>query len=148
MAILGAVIVPHPPLIIPTVGRGREQEVQSTIDAYRTAAEQVAAWEPEVLIITSPHQVMYSDYFHISPGRGATGDMSAFGASGTKLHVEYDAQLGDEIIRRAESADLRVGTLGQRDPYLDHGTFVPLYFCERPEWTAPSSASACPVFLL
>ena len=128
MAILGAVIVPHPPLIIPTVGREREQEVQSTIDAYRTAAEQVAAWEPEVLIITSPHQVMYSDYFHISPGRGATGDMSAFGASGTKLHVEYDAQLRDEIIRRAESADLRVGTLGQRDPYLDHGTFVPLYF--------------------
>ena len=49
MSILGAVIVPHPPLIIPTVGRGREQEVQSTIDAYRTAAEQVAAWEPEVL---------------------------------------------------------------------------------------------------
>ena len=35
MAILGAVIVPHPPLIISTVGHGREQEVQSTIDAYR-----------------------------------------------------------------------------------------------------------------
>ena len=33
MAILGAVIVPHPPLIIPAVGRGREQEVQATIDA-------------------------------------------------------------------------------------------------------------------
>ena len=29
MSILGAVIAPHPPLIIPTVGRGREQEVQS-----------------------------------------------------------------------------------------------------------------------
>ena len=29
MSILGAVIVPHPPLIIPTVGRGREQEVQA-----------------------------------------------------------------------------------------------------------------------
>ena len=128
MSILGAVIVPHPPLIIPTVGRGREQEVQSTIDAYRAAAKQVAAWEPEVLIITSPHQIMYADYFHISPGRGATGDMSAFGGSGTKLRVEYDAQLRDEIIRRAEFTDLRVGTLGQRDPYLDHGTFVPLYF--------------------
>ena len=128
MAILGAVIVPHPPLIIPAVGRGREQEVQATIDAYRTAAKQVAAWEPEVLIITSPHQIMYADYFHISPGRGATGDMSAFGASGTKLRLEYDAQLRDEIIRCGESADLRVGILGQRDPYLDHGTFVPLYF--------------------
>lgn len=128
MSILGAVIVPHPPLIIPTVGRGREQEVQSTIDAYQTAAKQAAAWEPEVLIITSPHQIMYVDYFHISPGRGAVGDMSAFGTAQTKLRVEYDALLRDEIIRRAESADLRVGTLGQRNPYLDHGTFVPLYF--------------------
>ena len=68
MAILGAVIVPHPPLIISTVGHGREQEVQSTIDAYRAATKQAAAWNPEVLIITSPHQVMYADYFHISQG--------------------------------------------------------------------------------
>ena len=128
MSILGAVIVPHPPLIIPTVGRGREQEVQSTIDAYRTAAKQVADWKPEVLIITSPHQVMYADYFHISPGRGAAGDMSAFGAAQTKLRVEYDAPLRDEIIRRAEAAGLRAGTLGERDPSLDHGAFVPLYF--------------------
>jgi len=33
-------------LIIPTVGRGREQEVQDAIDAYWTAAKQAAAWEP------------------------------------------------------------------------------------------------------
>ena len=130
MSILGAVIVPHPPLIIPTVGRGREQEVQSTIDAYRTVAKQVAAWEPEVLIITSPHQVMYADYFHIAPGQGAIGDMSAFGAGQTKLGVEYDAQLRDELIRRAESAGLRAGTLGERNPSLDHGTFLPLYFLQ------------------
>ena len=89
MSILGAVIVPHPPLIIPTVGRGREQEVQVTIDAYRTAAKQVAAWEPEVLIITSPHQIMYVDYFHISPGPGAAEDMSAFGTAQTKLRLEH-----------------------------------------------------------
>ena len=128
MSILGAVIIPHPPLIIPAVGRGREQEVRTTIDAYRTAAKQVAAWEPGVLIVTSPHQIMYADYFHISPGRGATGDMSAFGAGQTKLQVEYDAPLREEIIRCGEAAGLRVGTLGQRDPYLDHGTFVSLYF--------------------
>ena len=100
MFILGAIIIPHPSLIIPTVGRGREREVQATIDTYRTAAKQVAAWKPEVLIITSPHQVMYADYFHISPGGGAAGDMSAFGAAQTKLRVEYDAPLRDEIIRR------------------------------------------------
>ncbi|WP_300412828.1 AmmeMemoRadiSam system protein A [uncultured Oscillibacter sp.] len=128
MPILGAVIAPHPPLIIPTVGRGREREVQATIDAYRTAAKQVAAWEPEALIITSPHQIMYTDYFHISPGRSAAGDMSTFGAPETRLTIRYDEGLREELVRRAESAGLRAGTLGERDPFLDHGTFLPLYF--------------------
>ena len=128
MFILGAIIIPHPSLIIPTVGRGREREVQATIDAYRTAAKQVAAWKPEVLIITSPHQIMYADYFHISPGKSASGGMSAFGAAQTKLRVEYDAPLRREIIRCGEAVGIQAGTLGQRDPYLDHGTFGPLYF--------------------
>lgn len=126
--IFGAIIVPHPPIIVPTVGRGQEGEVQSTIDAYRTAAQQAADWEPEVLIVTSPHTVMYADYFHISPGKGASGDMSAFGASQTRLEVEYDRELREEIIHQAEAANIRAGTLGEKDPSLDHGTFLPLYF--------------------
>ena len=128
MAIVGAIIVPHPPLIIPAVGRGREREVQATIDAYRAAAKQAADWRPEVLIVTSPHCVTYTDYFHISPGEGASGDMSAFGASRTRLEVQYDEALREEIIRQAEAAKVRAGTLGERDPSLDHGTFLPLYF--------------------
>ena len=128
MPIAGAIIVPHPPLIIPTVGRGREREVQATINAYRAAVRQVAEWSPEVLIVTSPHTVMYTDYFHISPGKGASGDMSAFSAPQTKLEARYDGALRDEIIRQAEAANVRAGTLGERDPALDHGTFLPLYF--------------------
>ena len=126
--ISGAIIVPHPPIIIPTVGRGREREVQATVEAYRAAAQQVAAWNPEVLIVTSPHCVMYADYFHISPGKGASGDMSAFGAPQTGIMVEYDEKLRDELIRRAEEEGIEAGTLGERDPSLDHGTFLPLYF--------------------
>ena len=128
MPIPGALIVPHPPLIVPTVGRGREREVQATIDAYRAAANRAADWKPETLIVSSPHLVMYSDYFHIAPGRGASGDLSAFGAPETTLTVRYDEALRDALIRRAESAGLRAGTLGERDPDLDHGSFLPLYF--------------------
>ena len=128
MSITGTVIVPHPPIIIPTVGCGRESEVQATIDAYHAAAKQVAAWKPEVLIVTSPHTVMYADYFHISPGKGASGDMSAFGAPQTKLEVLYDTELRQELIRRAEEANIQAGTLGEKEPSLDHGTFLPLYF--------------------
>ena len=128
MSIVGAIIVPHPPIIVPTVGRGREAEVQATIDAYHAAAKQVAAWAPEVLIVTSPHTVMYADYFHISPGEGASGNMSAFGAPQAELNVRYDAELRQELVRQAEAAGIQAGTLGEKDPALDHGTFLPLYF--------------------
>ena len=137
MPITGAVIVPHPPLIIPTVGRGQERGVQSTIDAYRAAARQVAAWSPEVLVVTTPHLVMYSDYFHISPGKGATGDLSAFGAPRARLETQYDEELRSEIIRQAEAATIRAGTLGERDCALDHGTFLPLYFLQEAGVSCP-----------
>ena len=32
--ITGAFMVPHPPLIIPEIGRGEEKKIQNTIDAY------------------------------------------------------------------------------------------------------------------
>ncbi len=128
MAIQGAIIVPHPPLIIPAVGRGQEQGIRATVEAYRAAAARVVAWEPDVLIVSTPHSVMYSDYFHISPGDGARGDMSRFGAPGARLETAYDAPLRREAIRLAEAEGLDAGTLGEKDAALDHGTFIPLWF--------------------
>lgn len=87
--------------------------------------------------MTSPHSVMYADYFHISPSKGASGDMSAFGASQTRLEVEYDRELQEEIIRQAEGANIRAGTLGEKDPSLDHGTFLPLYFLQEAGMNCP-----------
>ena len=67
MAILGAVQVPHPPLILPEVGHGEEKRIQSTIDAFDAAAKFIADLQPDTVIISSPHSILYSDYFHISP---------------------------------------------------------------------------------
>ena len=128
MPFLGSIIVPHPPVILPTVGRGREKEIQSTIDAYRAAAKRVADWKPDVLILPSPHIVMYSDYFHIPSGKGTSGTMAQFGAPQTRLDAEYDIELRREIIKRAEASGIRAGTLGERDASLDHGSFIPLHF--------------------
>ncbi len=128
MSMLGAIIVPHPPLIVPEVGNGRERGIQATIDAFRTAAKRVFQWNPDVLIVASPHTISYSDYFHISPGRGAKGSMAAFGAPNAALKADYDEELRDEIVSRAQAAGLFAGTMGERDASLDHGVFIPLYF--------------------
>ena len=131
MPILGAYMVPHPPLIVPAVGRGSEKQVEKTIRAYERAAEEIAALKPETVIVTSPHAVMYADWFHISPGSGATGDFSAFGAPGTAFKETYDTQLVRVLCGLAAEKGFPAGTQGERDRRLDHGTMVPLWFIEQ-----------------
>ena len=67
MSILAAYMVPHPPMIVPEVGRGSEKQIEATRAAYVRVAEDIAGLKPETIIISSPHATMYSDYFHISP---------------------------------------------------------------------------------
>ena len=69
MAIIAGFMVPHPPMIVPEVGRGSERTVQETAESYRKVARQIAALKPDTILISTPHSVMYADYFHISPGR-------------------------------------------------------------------------------
>lgn len=131
MSMLGAIITPHPPVLLPEVGGSREREIAATDRAMRTAAETVAAWQPDVIIVSSPHTILYRDYFHIAPGDGAVGDMGRFGAPEVRIQASYDTLLREEIIRRAEAEGLHAGTLGQRDPELDHGVLIPLYYLRK-----------------
>ncbi len=126
MPILGAFILPHPPVILPEVGRGREADISATIRAFEATAERIRALNPEVVVVLSPHATAYADYFHISPGAGASGDMARFGAPEVKLSVDYDPKLAKAVGDEATSAGVPAGTKGEREKSLDHGTFVPL----------------------
>lgn len=128
MAIEAGYMVPHPPLIIPEVGRGEENRINDTISAYQKIADEIEKVKPETVIVISPHSVMYRDYFHISPGTHAYGDMGEFGAPQVSMEIEYDQELAGEIERIAFQEGFPAGTKGERAPRLDHGTMVPLYF--------------------
>ena len=127
-------MLPHPPLIVPAVGGGEEQKIQQTIDAYHEAARRIAACQPETIVLISPHQVMYADYFHISPGESAVGDFGQFRAPQEKFEVSYDTAFVEKLCALAEEKALPAGTLGEHDRKLDHGTMVPLYFVNQ-YWT-------------
>jgi AmmeMemoRadiSam system protein A len=130
MPIIAAYMVPHPPMIVPAVGRGSEAQIEATTCAYQHVAEEIAEIAPDTIIITSPHSVMYADYFHISPGASATGSFAGFGAPEVRFNEEYDEDLALEISTIASTEGFPAGLLGQRpqDIDLDHGTMVPLYF--------------------
>ena len=128
MAILGAIAVPHPPLIVPAVGRGEEVRIQATIDAYYQATEQLLARKPDVLVISSPHAPLFRDGFHVTTDAQLAGSMAQFRAPWERIVADCDTELAREIVRRANAAGIvAVGSDRYRDP-MDHATFVPLYF--------------------
>ncbi|WP_022933508.1 AmmeMemoRadiSam system protein A [Treponema bryantii] len=128
MSIVAAFMVPHPPMIVPDVGRGSESQIEKTIKAYEKVADEISALKPETIIISSPHSVMYSDYFHISPGSEAVGSFADFGAPQVKFDVKYDEELVKALCELADKTGFPAGTLGEKRPELDHGTMVPLWF--------------------
>lgn len=131
MPIVAAFMVPHPPLIIPEVGKGAEEQLEVTKTAYERVADEIALLQPDTIIISSPHTVMYADYFHISPGNAAMGSLDRFGASGVKFIEEYDIELVSEIERIASRKSFPAGTLGEKDRNLDHGVMVPISFIRK-----------------
>ncbi|MBR1695258.1 MAG: AmmeMemoRadiSam system protein A, partial [Selenomonas sp.] len=115
MPLLGACAVPHPPLIIPEIGRGQEQGISATIEAYKKAAQWAVAKEPDLIVITSPHAKMYADYLQVSAGAGAKGSFAAFGHPEVAFAVDYDTDFVAELCALADKINLPAGTLGKQD---------------------------------
>lgn len=131
MGLLKAFVVPHPPLIVSEVGKGSENQVIKTIEAYKKVADEIANLKPDTIIISSPHAQVYNDYFHISPNSEAYGSFEDFGAPNVTFKETYDEELVREISVIARENNFPAGTYGEKDPKLDHGTMVPLYFIEQ-----------------
>ncbi|WP_300263676.1 AmmeMemoRadiSam system protein A [uncultured Cloacibacillus sp.] len=139
MGIPAGIMVPHPPLIVPAVGRGEERVIAATVGAYERAAAFVMSFAPETLIVVSPHTAMYADYFHVSPGAGASGNFAQFGAPQEAFDAAYDAEFVRELEAAAKESGFPAGTLGERDKRLDHGVMVPLYFLSRAAGKLPKA---------
>lgn len=129
MSVTAAFIVPHPPLIVPAVGNGRERGIWRTIDSYREAANRIAGLAPETIVVVSPHATLYADYFHVSPGRSAKGSLKQFGAPHI-YSAAYDEAFVERLSLLCEQRGFPAGTLGEKSPALDHGTLIPMHFID------------------
>ncbi len=138
MSILAAYAVPHPPLIIPTIGQGREGEIAATVRAYRETMRAAAEMRPDTIVIISPHATAYDDFFHISPGAGAEGNFAAFGHPEISIGIEYDEEFVRALSSTASEKNIPAGTLGEKNPALDHGTMIPLFFLSEYLGDAPT----------
>jgi AmmeMemoRadiSam system protein A len=126
--IVHAFMVPHPPVAVPEIGRGEERKIQPTLDSFREVAREIAALRPETIVLSTPHSTMYRDYFLISPGKHARGDFARYGRPDVAFSVDYDEEFTLALADTCRRHGMAAGTDFERDPSLDQGTMVPLYY--------------------
>lgn len=129
MPIIKTYMVPHPPLIIPQIGKGGENQIKKTTESYETVAKEISELKPDTIIISSPHTIMYGDYFHITNANKVSGDFSNFNASNISFEEEQDIELIEEIENISKKYNFPAGRT--KDTELDHGTMIPLYFIRK-----------------
>jgi AmmeMemoRadiSam system protein A/AmmeMemoRadiSam system protein B len=125
-------IAPHPPIMVPEVGREAIAEVRSSIDGMAELTERLINSQAETVIIISPHAPLEPNAFIAYDGPKIYGDFANFRAPTATIHAEVDTELLEEITRTAAQENLVVSKIRGFD--LDHGTAVPLYFLQRNGW--------------
>jgi MEMO1 family protein len=127
------IIAPHPPIIVPAVGRGEERVTQATVDALATARAALDRFAPETIVLMSPHAPAAADALLVDGSAHFNGVMSQFGDS-TVYEWDGDPGLAAELIVALRAADLpvveRLSDPRLRSGWLDHGTIVPLSYLD------------------
>lgn len=126
MPIVFAAITPHPPLLIPTIGKENLAKVSKTEAALKKLEEELYLSKPNLIIIISPHGNLLADAFTINMSQEYVSDLRSFGDLSTNLKFKGDLTFPSLLKHDSKNQDIPITLI--TDKTLDHGAVVPLYF--------------------
>ena len=124
-------IAPHPPLLVPSIGRGQESAVQITGDAMKKLANLLELQHPDTAVIISPHAESAADAMGILTAPRCTGDLQRWGDRSPARIFANDIELASAIRKEAKTSGIPTRSIDSDNYELDHGVMVPLHFLER-----------------
>ena len=125
-------IAPHPPIMVPEVGRDAIGEVRQSISAMQELTKRVVANKAATVVLISPHAPLEPYAFVAYQDQELHADFANFRAPKVQLTAPLDEQLLNAIAERGNEENYPV--VGISNTKLDHGTAVPLYFLQRYGW--------------
>ncbi len=130
-------LAPHPPIIIPEIGRDRLGEAEKTVQGMKELSRQMKEAEPEILMLITPHGRIVKEGPAIQTGSELRGDFGQFGFPAIKISLKTDKELVDLIVEESANEDLQPLLIEDNGPFpggggsLDHGAMVPLFYLQQ-----------------
>ena len=125
-------IAPHPPIMVPEVGREAISEVRRSIAAMGELTRRIIANRADTVILISPHAPLEPYAFVAYDDQELHADFANFRAPKVQLRAKLDQELLRAIAERGSDGGFTVDGLSK--VRLDHGSAVPLYFLQANGW--------------
>jgi len=126
MSLVFAAITPHPPLLIPTIGKEMIGKVEKTKKAMEQLEEELYLSKPDIAIVISPHGSLFPDAFTINVHSEYTTDLKEFGDLTTKLKFKGEMNISSRL--RESTKEKNIPTAMVSEENLDHGSAIPLFY--------------------
>ncbi|RMG54876.1 MAG: AmmeMemoRadiSam system protein A [Acidobacteria bacterium] len=126
---------PHPPIIVPEIGRDRLNEVTQTVEGLRQVMRRLVAAAPDSVVVISPHAPRDPRSFSAYTGPRLRGDFAPFLAPHVEIEFPNDVPLLSRIATLCHDRGLSIWMI-PAGRELDHGALVPLYFLREAGWTS------------
>lgn len=130
-------ICPHPPIIIPEVGKGEEKGAEKTVKAMEAIAQDIKRLDPDLLVFITPHGPVFQDAITVSKPKVLKGSFKRFGSS-ISLERSFAKDFSTELMDKARGIKAMVAELTEADAHgygisleIDHGILVPLYYLDK-----------------
>jgi MEMO1 family protein len=126
-------IAPHPPLLVPAVGKEKVAQVQDSVNALNTFASQLIKTNPDTVVIISPHSPTSAKEFGAFSNKILIGDFRQFANKQVSLSFPNDLELLKELANTTKENKIPFSPF-PNEYLLDHGVLVPMYYLHQAGW--------------
>jgi aromatic ring-opening dioxygenase LigB subunit len=123
MIVFGA-IVPHSPLLIPSIGKEHTDTLQATRKAFSELEQSLYLAKPDTIVIISPHAPILPDAFSGNASPSTKAVLKEFGDHGTTVNAKTNFLLLDHMHRLMRQENVPFILTSEEE--IDYGFTVPL----------------------
>ncbi len=144
MSWIWSALMPHPPVLIPEVGRGRENEAIKTLNGLAELTRNLS--KPDLILLLSPHQAYFPGALCVNTGEFYHGSFAMFGAD-VSINANSSSENAKILCDYLGNSGVKIFAASSSDITRDQGSMVPLYFLRQAWGDLPEIIIASPIGL-
>ncbi len=143
-----SILMPHPPVLIHEVGRGRENEAAKTLQGISELTKRIKHSKPDMLVVLSPHQSYMPGSLCVNSAEFYSGSFAMFGVPGVRITAYPPVKnVINSLCAYLVKSGVNICKSPESNITEDQGSLVPLYFLNEAWGELPPLIIASPIGL-